>query len=104
MFTLPADCTVKYCVPEVEATANGLSVVVPCTRNAVVADVALTPDTVPLSRSVPIPRLSGDVQSAANPVVPPVIPRPSVDVATHFVVVPVVWRTIPRVPVLFVES
>jgi hypothetical protein len=33
-----------------------------------------------------------------------VIPRPSVDVATHLVLVPLVWRTIPRVPDAFVVS
>ena len=52
--TLPFARTLKNVVPDDDATANGLSVVDPCTRNAVVAEVAFTPDTVPLSRNTPV--------------------------------------------------
>jgi hypothetical protein len=74
--------------------------------NANVDDVALIPATVPLSRRVEVPRVVDVNHRVANPVVPPETTAviPSVEVATHLVVVPVVWRSIPRVPVEFVES
>jgi hypothetical protein len=86
--TLPLTPTSKSETPVLEATMNGSSDPVPCTRKLVVADVALTPATVPLSIDTPILCVVGEVHRARNPVVPPVIPRPSVDVATHLVDVP----------------
>jgi hypothetical protein len=104
--TLPVVVIVMYCVPEDDATANGLRVVVPWTRKAVVADVALIPETVPLSRRVPMPRVLLFTQRAMNPFVPPATDAVmlSVEVATHLVDVPVDWRSIPRVPVALVVS
>ncbi len=74
----------------------------PATLNATVDDVALIPATVPLSRNVEAPSVVAVTQRVANPVVPPVTVeavRPSDDVATQRVDVPVVWSIIPSVPV-----
>ena len=94
-------------VPVDDATLNGLTPAAPCTLKVTVDEVALIPATVPLSRSVEVPRVVVVNQRVAKPVCPPVTPEevtPSVDVATHLVVVPVVWSTIPRVPVALAES
>ena len=90
--TLPEASTWKKVAPDDEETVRGLRVVVPCTRNAAVAEVAFTPDTMPLSRSVPIPIADGDVQRVMNPLAPPVrvAVMLRVDVATQRVDVPVV--------------
>jgi hypothetical protein len=107
--TFPLERIVKSDAPVEEATLNGLRAVEveDCTLNAKVDDVALIPATVPLSRSVDVPRVDAVSQRVAKPRAPPDTPTavtPRVEVDTHFVVVPVVWRIIPRVPVLFVES
>ena len=87
---------------------NGLSAVDvdDCTLNAKVDDVALIPATVPLSRSVDVPRVVADNHREAKQNVPPErdpeIPRD--DVATQRVLVPVACSTIPSVPVALVES
>ena len=73
-----------------------------------VEEVALTPATVPLSKRIPVVKVEADDQIAALPAAPPeseappVIPK--VEVATHWVLVPVVCRTIPKVPEALVES
>jgi hypothetical protein len=105
----PLERMVKNEAPVEEATLKGLRAVdvEDCTLNANVDDVALIPATVPLSRSVDVPRVDAVSQRVAKPRAPPDTPTavtPRVDVETHFVVVPVVWRIIPRVPVAFVES
>ena len=103
--TLPLTPTSKSGTPVLEATMNGSSAPVPCTTNDVPDDVAFTPATTPLSRRDPVPRVVELVNRATNPLVPlNAEANPSVDVATHLVEVPVVWSTIPRVPVAFVES
>jgi hypothetical protein len=50
-------------VPVDEATVNGeLLPAVPCTLNVIVDDVALIPDTVPLSRKVEVPTVVAESQ------------------------------------------
>ena len=84
-----------------DATLNGLVEGAPCTLKVKDDEVALIPATVPLSIDTPEERVDADVHRERNPLVPPErdpeIPRD--DVATHRVVVPVVWSTMPRVPV-----
>ena len=94
--TFPFANTLKYDVFDDDATLK-ISFVepdTPRTLNAIVDDVALTPATVPLSISVPMPRVVADNQRDRYPVVPPdsdaVIP--SDEVATHCVLVPVDQR------------
>ena len=100
--TLPLAKIVKSEAPVDEATLKGLSgdEVDDCTLNVKVDDVALTPSTAPLSIREDVPRVVEVSQRVANPIAPPVREddRPRDDVATHCVDVPVVWRTIPRVP------
>ena len=91
----PFASTVNIDTPVEDATLNGLSAdeVDDCTLNAYVDDVALIPATTPLSRSVEVPTVVAVNQRVANPNVPPNTPllvRPNVEVATHFVDVPVV--------------
>jgi hypothetical protein len=107
--TLPLAKIVKSDAPVEEATLNGLSAVEveDCTLKAKDDDVALIPATVPLSRSVDVPSVDAVSQRVAKPREPPSTPAPmtpSVEVDTHLVVVPVVWRIIPRVPVALDES
>jgi len=104
--TLPLLRTVRIVAPVEDAIANGLTPDAPCTLKVTVDEVALIPATVPLSRSVEVPRVVVVSQRVAKPRAPPVRDEviPSVDVATHLVVVPVVWSTIPRVPVALAES
>ena len=67
----------------------------------------MIPENTPLSRSEEVPRVVAVSQRVAKPKVPPFTPVaviPSDDVATQRVEVPVVWRTIPRVPVLLDAS
>ena len=92
--TLPLAKIVNIDTPVEEATLNGLRAVEvdDCTLKANVDDVALIPATVPLSRSVDVPRVVAVNQRVANPRAPPDTPEavtPSVDVATHRVEVPV---------------
>ena len=106
--TFPLERILNIDTPVDDATLNGLSAVDvdDCTLNAKVDDVALIPATVPLSRSVDVPRVVADNHREAKPNVPPErdpeIPRD--DVATQRVLVPVACSTIPSVPVALVES
>ena len=108
--TLPLARTVKMLAPDDVATLNTIDVplaVVDATLKAIVEDVAPTPATKPLSWKRPVESVVGDVQRARRPFDPPVTPLAvilSVDVDTHLVVVPVVWRSIPKVPVALAES
>jgi hypothetical protein len=90
--TLPLLRTVRIVAPVEDATRNGLTPAAPCTLKVTVDEVALIPDTVPLSRRVEVPRVEAVNQRVAKPRAPPVRDAviPSVDVATHLVVVPVV--------------
>ena len=91
-----------------EETVNGLTPEVPCTKKVEVEVVALMPDTTPLSRKRPVERPVEEVQRARYPVVPPVTPveveRPSDEVATQSVEVPVDQSTCPTVPDALVVS
>ena len=103
---LPLAKIVKTDVPEEDATLNGLTPAPPCTLKVKDEEVALTPETVPLSRKRPVESDEAEVHRARKPFVPPErepeIPRE--EVATQRVEEPVVWRTIPNVPVaLFVS-
>jgi hypothetical protein len=96
-------------VPDVDATLNGLRLEVDDARtlNAYEDDVALIPATAPSSRRVEVPSVVDVNQRVAKPSAPPLTPTavtPRDDVATHLVVVPVVWRIIPIVPDALVES
>ena len=104
--TLPFARTVKSDVPVEDATLNGFCVPLPCILYVTVEDVALIPETVPLSIEIPDPSVVEVSQRERYPEVPPVRDgaSPREDVATHWVLVPVVWRTIPRVPEALVES
>ena len=105
--TFPFASIEKSEAPVEEETLNGLTPAAPWTLKDTVEDVALIPATVPLSRRVDTPRVVAESHRVANPVVPPATPvdiTPRLDVATHLVVVPVVWRIIPRVPEALVES
>ena len=104
IFPLPR--TVRSCVPEEEATANGFTPGLPCTLKLKVEDVALIPATVPLSRSDDVARVVAVNHRVAKPVAPPVIDAVIArdDVDTHLVEVPDVWRTIPMVPAELVVS
>jgi hypothetical protein len=100
---------VKSDTPVEEATLNGLSPVevALCTLSVKLDDVALIPSTVPLSINVEVPTVVEVSQRVAYPNAPPVTPtlvRPSVDVDTHCVEVPVERSNCPRVPEAFVES
>ncbi len=53
--TLPAEVTVNIEEPEDEETLNGFNVPLPWMLNETVEEVALTPATVPLSKSMPMP-------------------------------------------------
>lgn len=101
---LPLAKIVRSPIPDDDATWNGLTfcVDVACTLKTNDEDVALIPVTTPLSNSDEVPRVFVVNQRVAYPNVPPATPdavTPRVDVATHFVDVPVVWRIIPAVPV-----
>jgi hypothetical protein len=106
--TVPPARTARSDAPDDDATWNGLrlEVLVARTLNTKLDEVALIPVNTPLSMSVDVPSVVAESQRVAKPVEPPVRAEaiPSVDVATHLVDVPVDWRIIPRVPVLFVES
>ena len=85
--------TLKKDDPVDEATLK-ISLVdpeIPCTLKAIVDDVALIPATVPLSRSVDVPRVVEVSHRVAKPRAPPVrdAERPRDDVATQRVLVPV---------------
>ena len=105
----PLDRIVKSDTPDEDATLNGLrgDDVDDCTVKAKVDDVALIPVTAPLSIKVEVPRVVEVNQRVAYPKAPPDTPeavRPRDVVATHFVLVPVVWRSIPEVPGRLKES
>ena len=86
--------------PVEDEIVNGLVPAVPRMLKVTVDEVALMPATVPLSAKRLFVRDVGDVQRARNPLIPPErLEIPSVDVATQRVEVPVVWSTMPRVPV-----
>lgn len=104
--TFPFASIEKSEAPVEEETLNGLTPAAPWTLKDTVEDVALIPATVPLSRRVEVPRVVGVSHRVANPNAPPESEpaTPRLDVATHLVVVPVVWRIIPRVPEALVES
>jgi hypothetical protein len=106
--SLPVVSIAKREDPVEEATLNGLVPAVPCTLKVYVDEVALTPDTVPLSRSSPVESVVGEVKRARYPLVPPDTPAPPViprdEVATHRVEVPVARSTSPSVPRLEVLS
>ena len=93
--TFPLPSTVRSEVPVDEATLNGLTPAEPCTLNEKLDEVALIPATVPLSRSVDVPSVVSVNQRVAKPTAPPVndAERPSDEVATHCVEVPVDQRT-----------
>ena len=87
--TLPLLMIERSEVPVDDATVNGLTPAVPCTLKVTVEDVALTPDTVPLSRKRPDDSAVAPVHRARKPGVPPErdeIPRD--EVATQRVDVP----------------
>ncbi len=103
--TFPLAKILKNDVPDEDATRNGSTAGDACRLKVTVEDVAFTPDTVPLSRKRPDESVEAPVQRARKPRVPPerdVIPRE--DVATHRVLVPTDWSTIPRVPDAFTPS
>jgi hypothetical protein len=105
--TLPFCSIEKREVPVEDATLNGLVPALPCTLRVTVEEEALTPSTVPLSMSLDAVTVVVVSHLVANPRVPPDTPlatTPRDDVATHRVEVPVDWSTIPRVPLLAVES
>ena len=88
--TLPLLMIERSEVPVDDATVNGLTPAVPCTLKVTVEDVALTPDTVPLSRKRPDVRLDVPEKRAKNPGAPEVTPaRPNDDVEVQRVDVPV---------------
>jgi hypothetical protein len=88
--TLPLLMIERSEVPVEDATLNGLTPAVPCTLKVTVPDVALTPDTVPLSRKRPVVILDVPVKRARNPGAPDTTPaRPRVDVDVQRVEVPV---------------
>jgi hypothetical protein len=89
--TLPFWRIVKSEVPVDDATLNGLTPAVPCTLKVTVDEVALTPDTVPLSWKSPVDKVEAELQRASLPATPPERDEvmPSVDVATQRVDVPV---------------
>jgi hypothetical protein len=96
--TFPLERTVKSEAPVDDATLNGLSAVEveDCTLKAKVEDVALIPATVPLSRSVEVPRVEAVNQRVAKPMAPPVTPEEVIlsdEVDTHCVDVPVDQRS-----------
>jgi hypothetical protein len=104
--TLPFWSTESIVAPVEDAITNGLVPAVPWRLKVTVDEVALTPETVPLSIKRPVPIVVAVNQRVTRSTVPPerIAPIPRVDVATHLVVVPVVWSTIPKVPVALAES
>jgi hypothetical protein len=104
--TLPFWSTESIVAPVEDAITNGLVPAVPWRLKVTVDEVALTPETVPLSRNRPVVSDVAEAQRVRNPVVPPdteaVIPRD--EVATQRVDVPVDQRTCPNVPDAVVES
>jgi hypothetical protein len=107
--TFPLARIVKSEDPDDEATLKSprLEVDVAWMLKTKLDEVALIPVNTPLSMSVEVPRVVEVSQRVAYPNAPPctvVAASPRDDVATHFVLVPVVWRIIPRVPVELVVS
>jgi hypothetical protein len=92
--TLPLLMIERSEVPVEDATLNGLTPAVPCTLKVTVPDVALTPDTVPLSRKRPVVRAEAEDHRARNPLVPPerLAAMLRDEVETHCVEVPVARR------------
>ena len=92
----PFDLIAKMLFPDVEATTKASLPVTPVMLKVTVADVALTPKTVPLSIRAEIPRVSGVAHRAAKPACPPATPPATIDdVATQSVEVPVERRICP---------
>ena len=92
--------------PVDDAIAKGLRPEDPRRLKVTADEVAPMPATTPLSMRVDVPTVVAVNHRVANPAAPPVsdAESPRDDVATHLVEVPVVWRTIPRVPVELVTS
>ena len=77
MLTLPAAVIWNKELPLEEATLKGLSVPDPWTFNETVEEEALTPNTAPLSISLPAVRVLGDVHKASKPLVPLPVKEPA---------------------------
>jgi hypothetical protein len=86
---------VRSAVPVEEAIRRGSVPAVPCILKVTEDDVALMPNTVPLSSKVEVPSVVAESQRVAYPSTPPVIPDeiPRDDVDTQRVDVPVDQRS-----------
>jgi hypothetical protein len=72
--TLPLVATMRYDVPDEEATLSGVRPAPACILNDTEDEVALTPATVPLSRTVEVPRVVDVNHRVTYPGCPPEIP------------------------------
>ena len=96
MPTFPLASIVKSDAPVEDATLNGLTAGEPCTLNVYEEEVAFTPDTVLLSRSIPVASVEVPMNLVTKPFVPPeTVP----DGVPQRVLVPVDCRNCPATPI-----